>query len=51
MIAEIFSNEFTLENIKKVKFFNDDYESIDECLTEIFDKLDKNETKLEIGKD
>ena len=41
-----FINNFSLKDIKKVKFFNDDYESIDECLSEIFDKLDKNETKL-----
>jgi hypothetical protein len=51
MLPEIYFNEFTLEDIKKVKFFNDEYESIDECLSEIFDRLDRNETKLEVGKD
>lgn len=51
MLPEIYFNEFTLEDIKKVKFFNDDYESIDECLSEIFDRLDRNEAKLEMGKD
>ena len=51
MLPEIYSNVSTLEDIKKVKFFNDDYQSIDECLSEIFDKLDRNETKLEMGKD
>jgi hypothetical protein len=51
MLPEIYSNVSTLEDIKKVKFFNDDYKSIDECLSEIFDKLDRNETKLEMGKD
>jgi hypothetical protein len=51
MLPEIYSNESTLEDIKKVKFFNDEYKSIDECLSEIFDKLDRNETKLEMGKD
>ena len=51
MIPELFANKFTLEDIKKVKFFNDDYESIDECLSEIFDRLDKNETKMKIEKD
>ena len=51
MLPEIYSNVSTLEDIKKVKFFNDDYESIDECLSEIFDKLDRNETKLEMGKE
>lgn len=51
MLPEIYFNEFTLEDIKKVKYFNDDYESIDECLSEIFDRLDNNEPKLEMGKD
>lgn len=51
MLPEIYFNEFTLEDIKKVKYFNDDYESIDECLSEIFDRLDNNESKLEMGKD
>ena len=50
MLPEIYFNEFTLEDIKKIRFFND-YESIDECLSEIFDRLDRNETKLEMGKD
>ena len=51
MVPENFSNKFTLQDIKKVKFFNDDYESIDECLSEIFDRLDKNETKIQLEKD
>ena len=46
--SEIYSKEFTLKYIKKVKFFNDDYKSIDECLSEIFDKLDKGEEKIEL---
>ena len=51
MVQENFSNKFTLQDIKKVKFFNDDYESIDECLSEIFDRLDKNQTKIQLEKD
>lgn len=51
MIPEFYTNKFTLQDIKKVKFFNDDYESIDECLSEIFDRLDKNESKLKIEND
>ena len=51
MIPEFYTNKFTLQDIKKVKFFNDEYESIDECLSEIFDRLDKNESKLKIEKD
>lgn len=51
ILPEIFSDNFTFEYIKKIKFFNDDYESLDDCVSEIFDKLDRNETKLEIKKD
>ena len=51
ILIETFSNEFTLQDIKKVRFFNDDYESIDDCLSEIFDKLDRNETKMKMEKD
>ena len=51
ILPEIYSNISTLEDIKKVKFFNDDYESIDECLSEIFDRLDKNQTKIQLEKD
>ena len=48
MIPGFYTNKFTLEDIKKVRFLNDDYESIDECLYEIFDRLDKNESKMKI---
>ena len=47
ILTIIYSGKFSLEDIKKVKFFNDDYISIDECLAEIFEKLDKNEGKIE----
>jgi len=51
MIQEFYTNQFTLEDIKKVKFFNDDYESIDDCLSEIFDRLDKNESQMKFEND
>jgi len=51
MIQEFYINQFTLEDIKKVKFFNDDYESIDDCLSEIFDRLDKNESQMKFEND
>ena len=47
ILTIIYSGKFSLEDIKKVKFFNDDYISIDEWLAEIFEKLDKNEGKIE----
>ena len=47
ILSKNYSNQFSLKDIKQVKFFNDDYESIDDCLSEIFDKLDKNETQIE----
>ena len=31
--------------------FNDKYDSIDECLSEIFDKLNRKETKFEKKED
>ena len=48
ILPEIFSDNFTFQYIKKIKFFNEDYDSLDDCVSEIFDKLDRNETKLEI---
>ena len=48
ILPEIFSDKFTFQYIKKIKFFNEDYDSLDDCVSEIFDKLDRNETKLEI---
>ena len=50
ILTEIFSNKFTLEDIKTVKYFSNDYESIDDFLSEMFDKLDKNETKIILEK-
>ena len=52
IFSKIYSNSFSLQDIKKVRFFGEDYESIDDCLMEIFEKLDKNgtdenETKIE----
>ena len=53
ILITTYLNSFSLEDIKKnIKFFNnDDYETIDDCLSEIFEKLDKNgkdenETKI-----
>ena len=41
-----YQNKFTLEDISnKVKFFRD-YESVDECLFEIFEGLDSTKTVL-----
>lgn len=51
ILPEIFSDNFTFQYIKKIKFFNEDYDSLDDCVSEIFDKLDRNETKLEIKED
>lgn len=31
ILTIIYSEKFSLEDFKKVKFFNDDYNSIDEC--------------------
>jgi len=50
ILTIIYSEKFSLEDIKKVKFFNDDYKSIDECLAEIFEGIDKNEAKIEKSK-
>ena len=50
ILTEIFSNKFTLEDIKTVKYFSNYFESIDDCLSEMFDKLDKNETKIILEK-
>lgn len=47
ILTIIYSNKFTLEDIKKVKYFNEDYKSIDDCLAEIFDGLNKTETNIE----
>jgi len=47
ILTIIYSSTFSLEDIKKVKYFNDDYKSIDDCLSEIFDGLNKNETNIE----
>lgn len=47
ILTIIYSNKFTLEGIKKVKYFNEDYKSIDDCLAEIFDGLNKSETNIE----
>ena len=52
IFSKIYSNSFSLQDIKKVRFFGEGYESIDDCLMEIFEKLDKNgidgnETKIE----
>ena len=46
IISLIYSNKFSLEDIKKTRFFID-FESIDECLAQIFLNLDKNETQIE----
>ena len=52
ILTTTYLNSFSLEDIKKLsKIFNDDYETIDDCLSEIFEKLDKNgkdenETKI-----
>jgi len=42
----IYSNKFSLEDMKKTKFFTI-YDSIDDCLEQLFVNLDKNETKIE----
>ena len=42
----IYSNKFSLEDIQKTPLFAL-YKTIDDCLEEIFEKLDKNETKIE----
>ena len=51
-LTVIYSNQFSLQDIKKlVRLFNDDYNSIEDCLTEInFDTTDKDERKTEIEK-
>ena len=46
ILSLIYTNKFSLEDIQKTKYFNN-YESIDDCLEEIFAKLDKNEAKIE----
>ena len=46
ILSLIYTNKFSLEDIQKTKYFNG-YESIDDCLEEIFAKLDKNEAKIE----
>ena len=53
ILSIIYSSTFSLEDIKKFSFFGNDYESIDDCLDEIFDKLekrDKDENKTVIEK-
>ena len=50
ILTEIFSNKFTLEDIKTVKYFSNYFESIDDCLSEMFYKLDKNKTKIILEK-
>ena len=47
ILPQNFSDTLTLEYIKQIKLFNDDYNSIDECLSEM--ELEK--TKLEIKED
>ena len=42
----IYSNKFSLEDMKKTKFFTI-YDSIDDCLEQLFVNLDKNETTIE----
>ena len=48
ILTIVYSKRFTLDNIKENKYFkNDMYESIDDCLGQIFANIDKNESKIE----
>ena len=43
LFSDIYKGKFSLNDIKKVGLFHN-YESIDECLSEIFDSLNSNPT-------